>query len=158
MLGDNTFEQLFEEDMFWQNDKDINSIAFIVKYFHGNMFSRWTDFLSIDGEKDWRDREGEFESSFSTKKEVLDKWNEGWQCVFDALESVNEKNVDTIVYIRNQGHKVEEACIRQLAHYASHVGQIIYIGRMLRGKYWQSLFIPKGDSKAFNQTKFAKEK
>ncbi len=158
LLGDNTFAQLKEEDLFWQYNPESNSIAIIVKHLWGNMLSRWTDFLTSDGEKEWRDRDGEFEATIQTKEELIKKWNAGWECVFAALDSVDEENIDTTIYIRNMGHTIMEAVNRQLAHYAYHVGQIVFIGRMIRGAEWQSLSIPKGDSKAYNAEKFALEK
>lgn len=158
LLGDLTFAQLKEQDLFWQYNPESNSIAIIVKHLWGNMLSRWTDFLTADGEKEWRDRDGEFEATIQTKEELIEKWNAGWECLFTALDSVNEDNADTTVYIRNMGHTITEAVNRQLAHYAYHVGQIVFIGRMIRGAEWQSLSIPKGDSKAYNAEKFSLEK
>lgn len=158
LLGDNTFAQLKEEDLFWQYNPESNSIAIIVKHLWGNMLSRWTEFLTSDGEKDWRDRDGEFEATIRTKEELIEKWNAGWECLFTALDSVDEDNIETTIYIRNMGHTIAEAVNRQLAHYAYHIGQIVFIGRMIRGAEWQSLSIPKGDSKTYNAEKFALEK
>jgi len=155
-VGEKTFDQLNEEDLFWQYNEASNSIAIIVNHLWGNMMSRWTDFLTADGEKEWRDRDLEFESVIKTKDELLEKWNEGWVCLFDALESINEANFDTKVYIRNQEHSIMEAINRQLAHYSYHIGQIVYIGRMVKGNEWKSLTIPKGKSNEFNQEKFSK--
>lgn len=121
---------------------------------HGNMLSRWTDFLTTDGEKEWRKREEEFQATLETKEEMIAKWEEGWQCVFNALMSINETNIDTQIFIRGQKHSIEEACVRQLAHYTTHVGQMILLGKMLVGENWQSLSIPKGDSEAFNEAMF----
>ena len=157
-LGDATFKQLKEEDLFWQYNNESNSIAVIVKHLWGNMLSRWTDFLSSDGEKEWRNRDGEFEADIKDRAEMMKKWEEGWACLFKALDSVNESNFDTTIYIRNMGHTITEAINRQMAHYASHIGQIVYIGRMIKGKEWQSLSIPKGKSKEYNAKKFAKPK
>lgn len=125
---------------------------------NGNMLSRWTDFLTTDGEKEWRKRDEEFIVDFTTRAELMELWAAGWQCLYGALDSVNEENFDTIIYIRNQGHSITEAINRQLAHYSYHVGQIVYIARMLRDSDWQSLSIPKGQSKAYNADKFAQEK
>ncbi len=122
------------------------------------MMSRWTDFLTTDGEKDFRKRDEEFESDLKTRAEIIAKWEEGWACLFEALDSINEENFDTTIYIRNQGHSIPEAINRQMMHYAYHVGQMVYLGRMLRGDNWQSLSIPKGDSKVYNAEKFAQEK
>jgi len=157
-LGDKTFAQLEDADLFWQYNAASNSIAITVNHLWGNMQSRWTDFLTADGEKAWRNRDLEFESVIQTREELLEKWEEGWHCLFTAIESVNENNFDTVVYIRNQSHTIVEAFNRQLAHYAYHVGQIVYLGRMLKGNDWESLSIPKGESKAFNAAKFSKGK
>ena len=158
MLGDKTFDQLSEQDLFWQQNPESNSIAIIVKHLWGNMRSRWTDFLTTDGEKEWRQRDAEFEADIRSKEELLEKWEEGWNCLFTALASVNEDNFDTVIYIRNMGHTITEAINRQLAHYAYHIGQIVFIGRMIKGDAWKSLSIPKGKSKAYNARKFSQPK
>nr|WP_026815247.1 DUF1572 family protein [Arenibacter certesii] len=155
-LGEKTVDQLEEKDLFWQYNEESNSIAIIVNHLWGNMKSRWTDFLISDGEKEWRKRDMEFEDVIRTKEELLIKWNEGWQCVLYALSSIDQDNFNTIIYIRNQAHTVSEAINRQLAHYAYHVGQLVYIGRMIRGNEWKSLSIPKGNSLDFNKKKFSK--
>lgn len=157
-LGEKTFDQLQDADLFEQFNKESNSIAIIVNHLWGNMMSRWTDFLNSDGEKEWRNRDLEFESVIRNRKELIDKWNEGWNCLFEALDSINEKNFDSKVYIRNQEHSIPEAINRQLAHYTYHIGQIVYIGRMLKGNEWKSLSIPKGKSVEFNKKKFSKGK
>ncbi len=158
MLGDKTFAQLSEEAVFWQYNDESNSIAVMVKHLWGNMLSRWTDFLTADGEKEWRNRDGEFEADIATKAEMMEKWEAGWACLFTALDSINADNFDTTIYIRNMGHTIVEAVNRQLAHYAYHIGQFVYLGRMLKGKEWQSLSIPKGGSKAYNKNKFSQPK
>ncbi|MFK7969295.1 MAG: DUF1572 family protein [Bacteroidia bacterium] len=157
-LGDRTFAQLEDKDLFWQYNSESNSVAIMVNHLWGNMRSRWTDFLTSDGEKTWRERDLEFEDIIKTREALEQKWEEGWACLFEALNSVNEDNFDTIIYIRNQGHSVVEAINRQYAHYAYHVGQIVFLGRMIKGNEWQSLSIPKGGSKAFNTDKFSKPK
>lgn len=157
-LGEKTFEQLDEEELFWQYNEASNSIAIIVNHLWGNMKSRWTDFLTTDGEKEWRHRDQEFEAVIKTKDELIRKWNEGWKCLFDALNSINEKNFETKIYIRNQEHSIIEATNRQFAHYSYHIGQITYIGKMLKGNQWKSLSIPKGESNKFNKQKFSKGK
>lgn len=154
-LGDRSFAQLSDEQLFWQYNEASNSIAVMVKHLWGNMLSRWTDFLTSDGEKEWRDRDGEFEATIQSREELLQKWQEGWDCVFQALDSIQPEHYDQLVYIRNKGHSISEAINRQLAHYAYHIGQIVYLARMLKGDDWQSLSIPKGESKAFNQRNFA---
>lgn len=122
------------------------------------MLSRWTNFLSSDGEKEWRERDLEFESLIQSKKELMDKWEEGWKCLFDALNTINQDNFTTEVFIRNQSHSIIDAVNRQMMHYAYHIGQIVYTGRMIKGVNWQNLSISKGKSKAFNQEKFSKGK
>ncbi|MEN0046824.1 MAG: DUF1572 family protein [Bacteroidota bacterium] len=158
MLGDRTFEQLTESELFWRPNEESNSIALIIKHLHGNMLSRWTNFLTEDGEKEWRNRDDEFEDDLGTKENILIKWEEGWNCLFTALESINEDNFEQLVYIRNMGHTITEAINRQLAHYSYHVGQITFLGKLLKGEKWQSLSIPKGKSKTYNADKFAKDR
>lgn len=157
MLGDNTFSQISEDQLFWQYNSDSNSIAIIVKHLWGNMLSRWTDFLTTDGEKEWRDRDAEFNSDISTKKELLDKWEEGWGLFLNTLKSLKEEDLEKTIYIRNQGHTVLEAINRQLAHYPYHVGQLVFIGKML-AEHWNSLSIPKGSSIEYNADKFSQPK
>lgn len=158
LLGEKTFQQLTEADLFWQYNPESNSIAIIVNHLSGNMKSRWTDFLTSDGEKEWRNRDREFESIIKSKAAMLKRWEEGWKCLFDALASIHEDNFETEIYIRNQGHTVVEAINRQLSHYAYHIGQITFIGKMIKGSDWTSLSVPKGHSKAYNEQKFTQEK
>ncbi len=158
MLGDKTFSQLSDNDFFWQFNAESNSIATIVKHLHGNMLSRWTDFLTTDGEKTWRIRDEEFEEVITTKQEVIAEWESGWQCLFDALNSLTDNDLERIVYIRNMGHSVVEAINRQLAHYPYHIGQIVFIGKILADNNWQSLSIPRGNSQVYNAEKFSKPK
>lgn len=157
-LGDKTLEQLSENDINWQYNEDSNSIAVLVKHLWGNMLSRWTDFLTTDGEKEWRQRDAEFENDIKNKEDLLNKWNEGWDCLFKALNALTEKDLETIIYIRNEGHTVMEAINRQLAHYPYHIGQMVYIAKLLKGKHFKSLSIPKNKSATFNADKFDKEK
>jgi hypothetical protein len=157
-LGDKTLEQLSENDINWQYNEDSNSIAVLVKHLWGNMLSRWTDFLTTDGEKEWRQRDAEFENDIKNKEDLLNKWNEGWDCLFSALNALTEKDLETIIYIRNEGHTVMEAINRQLAHYPYHIGQMVYIAKLLKGKHFKSLSIPKNKSATFNADKFDKEK
>jgi hypothetical protein len=195
-LGDKTMAQLNDEQLFWQYNDASNSIAVMAKHLWGNMMSRWTDFLTTDGEKDFRQRDEEFELRVGpslqgvdtdnaegvdndaegvnniaegvnniaegvdehSRAVITEKWEEGWVCLFTALDSINEDNFDTTIYIRNQGHSIPEAINRQMMHYAYHVGQMVYLGRMMKGEDWQSLSIPKGNSKAYNAEKFSQEK
>ncbi|MBG6133308.1 hypothetical protein IWQ47_004765 [Aquimarina sp. EL_43] len=157
-LGEKTIDQTPEEKLFWQYNNESNSIAIIVKHLWGNMKSRWTDFLTTDGEKEWRQRDAEFENDILSKKDLLIKWNDGWQCLFEALESIDQDNFNQPIYIRNIEHSITEAINRQLAHYSYHIGQIVCIGKMIVGEEWQSLSIPKGKSIAYNQKRFATPK
>jgi len=155
-LGEKTFAQISDEKLFSKPSEESNSIATIVKHIHGNMMSRWTDFLTSDGEKEWRKRDEEFESDIQTREELLQKWNEGWECLFGALRPLTEADLDKEIFIRNMGHSVTEAINRQLAHYSYHLGQIVFIGKMFADKNWNSLSIAKGASKAYNKEKFSK--
>ena len=156
-LGEKTFAQISDENFFWQYNENSNSIALLVKHLWGNQMSRWTDFLNTDGEKEWRDRDAEFENDMNSKEEVLKKWDEGWNVFLDSLKSLKEEDLDKTIYIRNQGHSVMEAINRQMAHYPYHIGQIVFIGKMCAGN-WSTLSIAKGDSKAFNAAKFSLDK
>jgi hypothetical protein len=159
MLGERAIDQLEHEQIFFtENPETTNSIAVIIKHLHGNMLSRWTDFLTTDGEKSWRDREGEFEDTFHNYEEVIRLWHEGWKCLLDALDGLKPEQLNNIIYIRNEGHTVLEAINRQLAHYPMHVGQIIFFAKQLKKGNWESLSIPKGKSATYNSEKFAKEK
>jgi hypothetical protein len=149
-LGDKTFDQLTDEQMFWQYNDESNSIAVIVKHIAGNMLSRWTNFLTEDGEKSWRNRDGEFVNTFTTKQQVLDFWEKGWECFFDALEKINDDNLYSTTYIRGEAHSVIDAVLRQLAHYPYHIGQIVYIAKMIKNENWNTLSIPRNRSQEFN--------
>jgi hypothetical protein len=155
MLGEKTFTQVSDEALFWSHNEESNSIATIVKHLWGNMMSRWTDFLNSDGEKIWRNRDAEFENNIKTRSEMMVLWNEGWAILFQALNSICEEDFKKTIYIRNQAHTLEEAILRQLAHYPYHVGQIVFVGKMIASNEWQSLSIPRGKSKAFNNEKFS---
>lgn len=158
MLGDKAMAQLEPEQLFVAVNDDTNSIAVIVKHMAGNMLSRWTDFLETDGEKDWRDRDAEFENTIQTKQQVLEAWEKGWQCLFGALDRLKPEQLMQIIYIRNEGHTVVEAINRQLAHYPYHVGQIVFYAKQLKHSAWDSLSIPKNSSKSYNADKFSKDK
>ncbi|WP_276165916.1 DUF1572 family protein [Zobellia alginiliquefaciens] len=153
-MGEQTFVQLNESDIHWKLNESDNSIALIVKHMSGNMLSRWTNFLTEDGEKPWRNRENEFEQPYRTKEEMLAAWETGWQCLFNALNSVSPKNFNTVLKIRNEDHTIVQAVHRQLAHYSSHVGQIVLLGKMIKAEKWKPLSIPKGESERFNKDHF----
>lgn len=156
LLGEQTFAQVSDEQLFWQPNPASNSMATIVKHLWGNMRSRWTDFLTTDGEKPWRAREAEFDNDQRTRAALLARWEAGWQCLFAALDALAPADLDRLIYIRNQGHTVLEAINRQLAHYPYHVGQLVFMGKLLAGEAWQSLSIPRGNSAAYNAEKFAR--
>jgi hypothetical protein len=158
MLGEKAMEQLEPEQLFVSTNEDTNSIAVIVKHLSGNMLSRWTDFLTTDGEKETRNRDAEFENDLQTKEEVLTAWNAGWDCFFGALDSLQPEQLSEIIYIRNEGHTIIEAINRQLAHYPYHIGQIVFYAKQLKNSDWDSLSIPKNKSNSYNATKFAQEK
>lgn len=142
------FAQLRPEDWFGLIDSEANSIAIIVKHMAGNMRSRWTEFLTSDGEKPDRDRDNEFVlDSSTTAEQVKEWWNMGWQLVFAALEPLTADDLKKKITIRGQEHSVMEAISRQMTHYAEHVGQIILLAKHFRGAEWKSLSIPKGQSK-----------
>ncbi len=155
-LGEKTFDQIPEDKLFWKPNTESNSIAVIVKHLQGNMLSRWTDFLTTDGEKEWRHRDQEFDDDIHTKTDLLKKWNTGWDCLFNTLNTLTQEDLEHIVYIRNMGHTVTEAINRQLAHYAYHIGQIVFIGILIKNTDWKSLSVPKGESNSYNKEKFAK--
>ncbi|SFT61696.1 Protein of unknown function [Chryseobacterium formosense] len=150
MLGDKSFGQLSDEQIFWQFNEESNSIAIIVKHIAGNMLSRWTNFLAEDGEKSWRNRDEEFINTFKTKDEVLAYWEKGWKCLFDALKQITNENLHSTIYIRNEPHSVIDAVFRQLAHYPYHIGQIVFIAKMLRNEDWKTLSIARNKSDEFN--------
>lgn len=157
-LADQAIAQLDEAALYWQYNEASNSIAVIVTHMAGNMLSRFTDFLTSDGEKPWRNRDAEFEPAHTGKEALLQYWEEGWACLMAALDGLRAEHLEQIVYIRNEGHTVTEALNRQLAHYPYHVGQIVYIARMQRNEAWQSLSIPRNQSAAYNAEKFAQDK
>ncbi|WP_340076544.1 DUF1572 domain-containing protein [Leptobacterium sp. I13] len=157
-LGNKTLALLTDDNIHWQSSEENNSIAIIVKHIAGNMLSRWTNFLTEDGEKEWRNRDDEFEDTYASKEEMMAHWEQGWNCLFSALNSLNPEDFDKIIYIRNQGHTVVEAINRQLAHYPYHIGQLIYIAKILKGNNWQSLSVPKGQSENYNTGKFSQKK
>ncbi|CAN5347002.1 DUF1572 domain-containing protein [soil metagenome] len=138
-----TFDQLGENNFYFTPDNDCNSISIIIQHMHGNMLSRWTNFLTDDGEKSWRKRDEEFEEGTLTKNELMKLWEEGWGCCLKALKNLEAGDLEKTIYIRQQPLAVTEAIHRQIAHYSYHVGQIIYIGKMLRKERWTNLSMPK---------------
>lgn len=157
-LGEGAMAQLNDEEVLRKPNEASNSIGLIVHHLSGNMLSRWTDFLTSDGEKSWRNRESEFEESYADKQAMMAAWEKGWTCLLNALESLTPADLSKVIYIRNEGQSVLEAIQRQLAHYPSHVGQILYQAKVMKGDDFKSLSIPKGGSDSFNKEKFSQEK
>jgi hypothetical protein len=157
-LADKSMAILSEEEIHFLPNEESNSIAILVHHMSGNMLSRFTDFLTSDGEKEWRNRDAEFEDSYASKADMLADWEKGWNCVYQALDTLSNDKMMDIVYIRNEGHTVLEAITRQVAHYAYHVGQIVYLAKLIRNKEWQTLSIARGASGDFNKNKFEQEK
>lgn len=151
-LGDKCFEQLNEWDFHYQPNEESNSIAIIIQHMAGNMLSRWTNFLTEDGEKEWRTRDAEFETGKQTKAELIGLWEKGWDCFLGTLSGLKKKDLKKTVSIRNEPLTVVDAINRQMAHYPYHVGQIIYIAKIIRSKSWKSLSIPKGGSQAYSSS------
>ena len=157
-LGEGAIAQLNDQEVLERPNEASNSIALIVHHLSGNMLSRWTDFLTSDGEKSWRNREAEFDEAYTDKKTMMEAWDKGWSCLLNALESLKPADLGKIIYIRNEGQSVMEAIQRQLAHYPHHVGQILYQAKAIKGDSFTSLSIPKGKSDTFNKDKFDQEK
>ena len=152
-LGDGAIRQLSDEELFRALDPEMNSVALNVKHMAGNMRSRWTDFLTTDGEKPDRDRDSEFVlDEGTTRQEVLRWWEEGWRTVFSAVEPLRAEDLSREVTIRGEPHTVLMAVNRQLAHYAYHTGQIVFLAKHFKSAAWQSLSIPRNRSAQFNQS------
>jgi len=149
-LGDRAMAQVSEEALFATIDGESNSIAIIVKHLAGNMRSRWTDFLTSDGEKPDRDRDSEFEAPPKTRAEILAMWESGWQLAFDALAPLTDADLSRTAYIRNEAHSVMQTIHRQVAHYSYHVGQIVYLAKHFAGSEWNALTIPRRKSAEYN--------
>jgi len=155
--ADKALAQLKDEEFFVTLDEEANSVAIIMKHMAGNMLSRWTDFLTTDGEKPNRNRDMEFViKSNTTKAQVLEYWEKGWQCVFNALEPLKPGDLERKVMIRGEEHTVMQAINRQLMHYANHIGQIVFLAKHFRSSEWQSLSIPRNRSAAFTDSLKAK--
>jgi hypothetical protein len=149
-LAERALAQVGDNDLDWAPDYESNSVRAIIQHLHGNMMSRWTDFLTSDGEKPWRDRDGEFEPGDGlSREELMSRWEEGWACLFTALDGLTPENLSREITIRGQALTVIDAIHRQLAHYAYHVGQIVYIARIRASDRWRTLSIPKGESRQY---------
>lgn len=156
--GEKAMAQVEDKELSWQANEESNSINTLVKHLWGNMLSRWTDFLTTDGEKPGRERDSEFDNEPMTREELMKKWEEGWACLFHALNSITDFDLDKIVFIRGEGHTVLEAINRQIAHYSYHVGQIVYISKIRANKEWISMSIPRNKSADFNSKMFGEAK
>ena len=152
LLADKALAQVEDEQLHEVPAPDTNSIAVIMKHMAGNMRSRWTDFLTSDGEKPWRKRDREFEETGRSREEVEADWESGWACLFSALEGLGPEDLGRQVTIRTEPHSVIEALLRQLSHYGYHVGQIVYVAHMLRGEGWETLSVARGASEGFNRS------
>lgn len=154
MLAERSFSQIDEPAFFRRHNEDSNSIAHIIQHLSGNMRSRWTDFLTTDGEKEDRNRDLEFEDHMQSKLDLMELWEEGWSSLFVAVEALDTNDWEAIIYIRKEPHTVVQAVNRQLTHVAYHVGQIVFCAKMFVKTEWKSLSIPKGESQKHSQTKF----
>ncbi|MFJ7829571.1 DUF1572 family protein [Peribacillus sp. NPDC097284] len=141
--ADKAMEQLDEEMLFWSPNEQSNSIAIIVKHMSGNMVSRWTDFLYTDGEKQSRDRDAEFEPAITSRKELIEVWEKGWNVLLYSLHAIKKEHLLRDIFIRKEPHTLIEALERQMYHYSYHIGQIVYIAKLQKGDAWKSLTIPK---------------
>ena len=150
-LGERAMQQVTDEQLFASLDGEANSIAILVKHLTGNMRSRWTDFLTTDGEKPTRNRDSEFVDPPATREILLRDWEEGWACVFRAIEPLTDADLPRTVTIRGEAHSVMQAINRQLAHYPQHVGQIVLLAKHWAGPQWQSLSVPRNRSAKFNR-------
>lgn len=156
-LAERAMEQVRDEDLFAILDSEANSIAVIAKHMAGNMLSRWTDFLTSDGEKPTRNRDGEFVDPPATREGLLEMWEGGWACLFNALEPLADADMERTVTIRSEPHSVMQAVNRQIAHYSYHVGQIVFLAKHFAGDRWQSLSVPRNKSAEFNRKVAARE-
>ena len=151
--ADKAIAQIKDEDLFALIDPDANSIAIVMKHLAGNMRSRWTDFLTSDGEKPNRDRDSEFEVESDTPARLREQWDRAWTLVLDTIASLQPEDLDKTVYVRGEAHAVIEAINRQLTHYAAHVGQIVLLAKHFAGADWKTLSIPKGKSRVYDVSK-----
>jgi hypothetical protein len=156
-LAEGAMEQVTDGQLFVQLDEEMNSIGLIIKHMAGNMRSRWTDFLTTDGEKPDRNRDSEFVEPPRTRAALMEVWNEGWQRVFDALSPLTDDDLERKVTIRGEPHSVMQAINRQIAHYSYHCGQIVFLAKHFRASEWTSLTVPRNKSAEFNRRVLAGE-
>ncbi|WP_312554552.1 DUF1572 family protein [Empedobacter brevis] len=155
MLADKTISLLSQDELNWKYNEESNSIAMIMRHITGNLISRFTNFFTEDGEKTWRDRDNEFAKGTYEKEAVVANWIKGWEVLFSVLDSITVDNIDFVIKIRNQDHTVAEALYRQLAHYPYHIGQIVFLGKLIKNTEWKSLSIPRNKSQDYNTEKFS---
>ncbi|HEY0434487.1 MAG TPA: DinB family protein [Chitinophagaceae bacterium] len=156
-LGERSFAQLQDEEFHFQPSSESNSIAVIIQHLSGNMLSRWTNFLTEDGEKSWRRRDDEFEVHDYSKEQLIETWDRGWECFLDTLEELRPSDLLRKIHIREEEMTAIDAINRQIAHYCYHIGQIVYVGRLIKNEDWQNLSIPKGGSQQYNQSDGVKD-
>lgn len=150
-LADRAVEQVPDDKLHVALDQNTNSIAVIMKHVAGNLISRWTDFLTTDGEKPWRNRDDEFVDSFSSREELLAFWERGWACLLETLKGLKPEDLEKSVLIRGEPHSVPLALERSLGHTCYHLGQIVQLARFHAGEHWKTLTIPRGGSEKFNK-------
>lgn len=156
-MGESAMAQVADEDLRRTLDPEMNSIAVIVKHMAGNMLSRWTEFLTSDGEKPTRNRDGEFEEPPATRAELMELWERGWACLFAALDPLTDADMGRTVTIRGEAHSVMQAINRQVAHYSSHCGQIIFLAKHFQSSNWKTLSVARKQSAEFNRKVLAGE-
>lgn len=142
-LAEKAIEQLDEKQFFWRPNDESNSVAVLVKHISGNMRLRFTDLLTTDGEKTWRNRDGEFVTDGQTKQELMKDWQKSWDCLFEAMSGLTNADLEKQIFIRGEKHSVTNSILAAIAHYSDHIGQIIYIAKMQKGGEWKTLSIPK---------------
>ncbi|QDU08362.1 DUF1572 family protein [Gimesia aquarii] len=156
-MTERAVEQVPDEKLHTALDEHTNSIAVIMKHVAGNLISRWTDFLTTDGEKSWRNRDDEFVDSFKSRAEIMEYWERGWSCVLEALKSLTAEDLEKTVSIRGEAHTVPLAIERSLGHTCYHVGQIVQVARIQAGDDWHTLTIPRGESEQFNKANWGED-
>ncbi len=155
-MGEKAMAQVEDKRLFWCFNNDSNSVAIIVQHMSGNMMSRFTNFYEEDGEKSWRNRDREFEHIVTSREEMMDVWEKGWTTFLNVINNLRDLDLERTVYIRSEPHTVLEAINRQLAHYSYHVGQIVFLSKMIADQEWKTLSIAKNKSGEFNAQKFGK--
>ena len=154
-IAEDTLSQLNEDEIHYRSGEDSNSISILIQHVSGNLVSRFSDFLTADGEKEWRKRDTEFEEQNLSKEKLIEKWNSGWKILFDQLDKLSPEDLTKSILIRNEPHSVIKALNRQAVHYAYHVGQIVFIAKEIKKESWKTLSVAKGKSEEFNRKMFS---